>query len=431
LATGMALCAFCPAALAAKPSTAAYVVDSNNNTVLQYSVAANGTLTADTPDTVATGLGPVSLVLSPNGKSAYVANQLASETTPSDQGTVSQYDVAANGTLTPKTPATVYTGALPLAVAASPDGKSVYVLCGDTSFNPATGTSSPNQIDQFNVGADGTLSPKTPAVVNIGLGQVEGLVVSPDGKNVYALAGRADSPPTSYAAPGSVRQFSVAANGTLTPKTPAYVLVGPTPTSIAVAPNGSTLYVANTDFGSYDGGIGSISQFAITANGTLTPDVPATVATGTSFYDPNSFPDYIAVNPNGHSMLVLTAGFPPSAILRYGIAANGTLSPSPKSIPFGNFPLDAPTASAEAYNADGTHAYVANESGGGFVAGSGYPIGSNGPPVVTQYTSATGDTLAFNSPQEVFAGLFYGAGNSFPYEIVLNNQPQLDGSVDT
>jgi 6-phosphogluconolactonase (cycloisomerase 2 family) len=412
LAAGVALFAFCPTALAAKASTAAYVVDNSDNTIIQYTVGANGTLAPDTPATVATGLSPTSLALSADGKSAYVANDLASETTPNNQGTISQYNVAANGTLTPKDVATVYTGAIPLVVATDPDGKSVYVLTDQGVY-------------QYSVGPNGSLSPISPATVNVGLGQPEGMVVSPDGKSVYVLTGRADSPSSDYAGPGLVRQFSVAANGALIPKTPAYVLVGPTPVSIAVGANGKSLYVTNTDYGSYDGGIGSISQFAIAPNGTLTPDVPATVSTGSSYYDPDSFPNYIAINPDGYSATVLTAGFPPSAILRYSIAPNGTLSTSKVSLPFASFPLDAGTAEAAAYSADGKYAYVTN-LGGGFVAGSGYNVGSDGPPVVSQYINADSETMGLGSPSEVLTAVPFTT-NPFPYEIVLNNQPQLDG----
>ena len=71
--------------------------------------------------------------------------------------TVSQYDVGAGGQLTLKTPATVPTGSGPFEVAVSPDGKSVYV----TNSSAAT-------VSQYDIGAGGALTPKTPATVATG-----------------------------------------------------------------------------------------------------------------------------------------------------------------------------------------------------------------------------------------------------------------------
>ena len=57
--------------------------------------------------------------MSPDGGSVYVTNF--------DGDSVSQYDVGAGGALSPKSPATVAAGIVPLGVAVSPDGGSVYV----------------------------------------------------------------------------------------------------------------------------------------------------------------------------------------------------------------------------------------------------------------------------------------------------------------
>lgn len=61
---------FCPPALAVPASTAAYVVDNQQNAILQFSVGAGGQLTPDTPGTAATGSSPTDLVLSRDGRSA-------------------------------------------------------------------------------------------------------------------------------------------------------------------------------------------------------------------------------------------------------------------------------------------------------------------------------------------------------------------------
>ena len=103
----------------------AYVTNHDSNTVSQFTVAANGTLSPKTPATVATGSDPFGVALSADGKSAYVTN--------SNGNTVSQFTVAANGTLSPKTPATVATGTDPAGIAVSPSPPAI------TSVAPKSG----------------------------------------------------------------------------------------------------------------------------------------------------------------------------------------------------------------------------------------------------------------------------------------------------
>src|SRR2546422_912784 len=82
----------------------------------------------------------------------------------------------AGGTSSPKPPPGVPAGIVPQGAAVSPDGKSVYV----------TGNSGPpggvGEVFQYDVGADGTLSPKNPPAVAVGAaGRVPtGVAVSPD-----------------------------------------------------------------------------------------------------------------------------------------------------------------------------------------------------------------------------------------------------------
>jgi DNA-binding beta-propeller fold protein YncE len=79
------------------------------------------------------------------------------------------------------------------------------------------------------------------------------VVVSPDGKSVY-IANTA----------GSVSQFNVGAGGKLSPKSPAKVTTGGQyAQGIALRPDGQSAYVTNTDSGTvaqYDIGTGASSQ---------------------------------------------------------------------------------------------------------------------------------------------------------------------------
>ena len=74
-----------------------------------------------------------------------------------DYDTLSQYDIGAGGALTPKTPESVGTGSSPAGVAVSPDGGSVYV----TNENG-------DSISQYDIGANGAVAPKTPATLAAG-----------------------------------------------------------------------------------------------------------------------------------------------------------------------------------------------------------------------------------------------------------------------
>ena len=84
-----------------------------------------------TPPTVATGSFGHDIVLSADGKSAYVPD--------TSDNTVSQYNVAGNGTLSPKSPGTVTAGSGPFGIALSPSPPTI------TSVAPNSGTLSGGQ----------------------------------------------------------------------------------------------------------------------------------------------------------------------------------------------------------------------------------------------------------------------------------------------
>lgn len=175
-----------PEGLALSPDGgSAYVPYGNGSKVYQYTVAADGTLSPKSPATVATGQFPGPIVVSADGKSAYVTN------TGPGQGmsTVSQYTIAADGTLSPKTPATVATGQNPADIALNPDGKTAYVLnAGDRT------------LWQYNVAADGTLSPKTPAFIGADQALSAVVVAPPQGATTTTTLGVTPAAPAPFAA---------------------------------------------------------------------------------------------------------------------------------------------------------------------------------------------------------------------------------------
>jgi DNA-binding beta-propeller fold protein YncE len=294
-----------PASVAVSPNGASVYVTTRRG-VAQYDVSSSGALVGN-PPTVPAGPTPVSVAVSPDGNSVYVANQ---------GGTISQYDVGAGGGLSPKNPASIAAGPMPSGLAVSPDGRSVYVA------NLGTEAQNTALVHQFDVGADGTLAPKKPPTVSAGDGP-SSVVVSPDGKSVYVTNSVDDT----------VSQYDVGAGGALSPKSVPEVGAGDTPSQLAVRPGGDSAYAANS--GDPTSGGGSVSQYNVGADGSLSPKQPNTVPAGSN-------PADVAVSPDGQSVYVTDSGAQGSgggALYQFDVGARGTLSAkAPPSVAAGAAP---------------------------------------------------------------------------------------------
>ena len=282
----------------------AYVINNDDDTVSQYSIdSSTGKLSPKSPATVATGRNPLAVAISPDGKSAYVTIAGCCA-----RGTVSQYSIApSTGKLSPKSPATVATGAFPEGVAVSPDGRSAYV----TNLTD-------NAVSQYSIDpSTGALSPKAPASVATGTGP-KGIAVSPDGKSAYV---------TNSTVPDTVSQYTIApSTGKLSPKSPATVATGGFPEGVAVSPDGKNAYVTNST------APGTVSQYSINpSTGKLSPKSPATVATG-------GFPFAVGVTPGGKSVYVTNGS--DDTVSQYNVdPSTGALSrKAPASVATGTGP---------------------------------------------------------------------------------------------
>src|SRR5262249_29154957 len=142
-----------------------YTVSAFDGAVSQYDVdPQSGALTSKTPASVDTGRNPADIVLTPDGRHAYVTNFA--------DDTISQYDVdAATGALvaTPGPPADAPGERLGMAV--TPDGRS--------AFAAVQGGVLQYDIDP----ATGALTPKATPIVATQIPQF--VVVSPDGRSAY------------------------------------------------------------------------------------------------------------------------------------------------------------------------------------------------------------------------------------------------------
>jgi 6-phosphogluconolactonase (cycloisomerase 2 family) len=131
-------------------SAHAYVANIPSNSVSQYAIGADGTLTSLTPTTVATGTEPVYLAFDPSHQYAYVMNYTV-DVNPSVAGTVSQYTVSASGQLIPMPTPTVTAGIGPGWIAFDGFGHYAYVV------NLGNGTTS-GTVSEYAIGTGGALT---------------------------------------------------------------------------------------------------------------------------------------------------------------------------------------------------------------------------------------------------------------------------------
>jgi DNA-binding beta-propeller fold protein YncE len=237
----------------------AYVANFGANTVSQYNIGTTGGLTPMSTPTVATGSFPASIVISPDGKYAYVANYACSGPgCVAAQGTISQYTVGADGALTAISPATVNTGsatsqpnslivdptnsflfvanagdntvsqfaigasgALTLVGSPVPTGGTVpFSITVDPSGHVYTANSGSNNISQFSIVGGVLTSIAAPVAAGIGVSSV---TVDPTGTYAYATNRGASS----------LSQYTIGVNGALMPMPTPTAPAGLHPTSIA------------------------------------------------------------------------------------------------------------------------------------------------------------------------------------------------------
>lgn len=291
---------------------------------------------------------------------AYVANS---------DGTISQYNIAATGDLTPISPATVATANSAAFIAADPTGSYLYV------------TDSGGTLWQYDIGESGALTPMNVATVASGSYPAP-LVVDPAGANVVVEPGVALSQSGQYAyvlnnGSGTVAQYAVATGGALTPLNPATVTFpngGPPATSpanqssvqaIAIDTTGKFLYLAGTytQFNGYTQpeftSFGAIWQYAIGSSGELT-----LVGGGAELANRTDQLNSLAIDPLG-SYVYATGGVSngsPAGVTAaiapfYTDGTTGTLSPISSQINF------ASGATALALDPSGKFVYGVNPTG--------------------------------------------------------------------
>ena len=301
--------------------TSAYVENYSGDSVSMYSRnTSTGLLTALSPATISTGMSrPRGMAISADGTSVYVSNLASS--------VVSMYSRnTSTGLLTALSPTTIVAGVAgdngPSSIVISPDGSSVYVanyggsgtvymysrntstgqlaalspatiaalgardikISPDGAFAYVVNCTSPSPtILMFSRNSStGLLTALSPATIPTGIGP-NSVALSPDGTSVY-VANTSSTTLSMYS-----RNIST---GLLTALSPATITSGANPGSVTVSSDNSTVYAVNYSDN-------TLSMFSRnTSNGLLTAMSPAIIATA-------SGPTYVAVSPNGASVYVV------------------------------------------------------------------------------------------------------------------------------
>lgn len=233
-----------------------YVANSGSDNVSGYSINATSGILAAIPGSPFSNVsGPSAMAVSSNGFFAYVTNGRTS--------TVAAFRVSTEGALlsvptTPSNPNPAPVEAAPGALAIAPNTKYVYV-----------GNSGTDKVTAFTIEASGalTLIPQSAGATN---------PVSVNGADPSAIAITQNGQFLYVANSGSndITAFSIGATGLLSLIAPSGANTNPIKTSVtapkgmAISPNGSFLYVANSS-------THNVTVFQIGTNGLLTLVPPA------------------------------------------------------------------------------------------------------------------------------------------------------------
>jgi YVTN family beta-propeller protein len=304
------------------PARTVYVSNGRAGTMTPVAAATN---TPGPP--IPVGRGPGLIVITPDGKTAYVT---------SDESIVVPIDTATN---TPGPPIAVGVNRpglhdQPDGIAITPDGKTVYVA------NIGSGTVTP--VDTA------TNTPGEPIEVGV---RPRAIVITPDGKTAYVVNQSRPQPPPWHSYEAEKRglpQPAPDSRGTVMPidtatNTPGEPIdVGSEPFAITVTPDGKTVYVANTweNTGRPASTPGTVTPIATAGN---TPGAPIAVG---------SQPWAFAITPDGKTTYVIN--FAAASVTPITTATNTAGTP----IEVGQGPR------AIAITPDGRTAYVASWQSG-------------------------------------------------------------------
>src|SRR5262249_24461631 len=187
----------------------AFVADGESSTVSTIDVKTR----TKNPTAIAVGMTPITVAITPDGKTAFVTNR--------DSDTVSTIDVKTRT----KNPTDIPVGPRPAAVAFTPDGKTAFVTNGVLAPGPEVpGIDTVSTID---------VKTRTKNPTDITVGSLPfGVASPPDGKTACVTT----------IGPDTVSTIDVQ-TGT---KDPNDIPVGADPVGIAITPDGKTAFLVNS-----------------------------------------------------------------------------------------------------------------------------------------------------------------------------------------
>ena len=297
-----------------------YVANSDNNTVVHFSIAADGSLTQK--DKITLSGTPTALAVNQANSYLYVVSGSTTATLseyPISSGAIG--NLAAQQTLT--IPGFTSDAVVPTAVTVLNNNNAVYAAVYDkSSYNPGgptTSTANPGWVFGFGVGSGGALNPIGTSPYRAGV-RPSGMVADQTDRFVYI---------TDYAS-NQLIGYSITSGGVLNFLTSGPYKTGSEPTAIAIDPRAKFLYVSN-------GLDSTVTAYAID----LATGIPSQAinTTGNAANVTDTQPQAIAVDP-ALGRFVFTANYLGNSISGFFLNPNtGQISPSEQTpYPTGQHP---------------------------------------------------------------------------------------------
>ncbi|HVO81187.1 MAG TPA: beta-propeller fold lactonase family protein [Terriglobales bacterium] len=256
----------------------AFVANKGSNDIARYTVNSDGTVGAVSGNQAVSGVSPVSLAVDPSGTFLFVANQGSDD--------ISIYSISGT-TLTEVADSPFPTAPDPVAVAVAPNLDVLYVA------NNVNGTVSAYDFDS----TTGELTMPVPgSPFSTGGVAPSGLAIATTANGTFLYAANAGSNNVSaFAVCATVTTSCLVPDGSLTPLSGSPYSAQLGPVALAATPSGEFLYAV-------DKGSNQVSAYKISAaTGELTPASPATISTGLN-------PVAIGIPSTGHYVYVTNFG---------------------------------------------------------------------------------------------------------------------------
>lgn len=287
---------------------------------------------------------------------------------------VFQFQMHSDGTLSALNPGNASVGSNPVSVVLHPSG--IFAYIANFAGNNVTLLAVNRGNGQLAVPALTTAIPPPPSsppnIFNAGTGPIA-MAMAPGGAFLFVLNQGSNNISAFTVDPTTGNLGTVSGSPFATPASPR---------SINISPNGNFLYVANPT-------LGTVSAFSVDSHGVLTPVAGSPFAAGTS-------PMFVMVEPSGRFLYV--ADSVGNAVLGFSISSGGALTPisgSPFAVSSQPVALTTTPGGALLFAANqgsnNVSAFVINAQNGALGAVSGSPFATPGKS--PSYLAASGTFL--------------------------------------